>query len=430
MDKIGVAVTVRADISIIDQFVDYYLSKDYDQVIIFLDDPEFNFIPSKHVFNANVEFIKCDNEYWSKINRLRFDQTAKNIRPDSIEQRQFCNYHFANSLSYCDWLANIDIDEFIFSEFNLKDILTVLPKNIFSIRMRPFEAVYSESVGVNDIFNTRYFKVSSRRNNKNSNDFYDSNLLSNGGFWGHKLGKIFARTNELIKRMSNHTLEPLNDNLSCDVEFDFIKLLHFEGMSCDSFIEKQKRRFSRDVIVTKMSGREFKRLSYFKEVYDVDGDKGLTSLYEKMHLFVGDRLNKALMVGFIEEIDFKKTFKNFNHTLINFHSNKLFFSSEENAIQRNGKTEVLFLSFLLVGTTRALLLIRNSRNELNIISPSGRNFFLNASYISDFIEIEHVESFISLKCKDSYLISYPNGNSSFTSRNLGDWELFEKENIV
>lgn len=429
MDKLGVVATVRIDYSVIDKFIEYYLSIGFDQIIIFIDDTKFNTGDSQYSLNENVLFVFCDDEYWRLKNKYRFDSTPVHEKPNSIEQRQFSNYHYANNLTHCDWLANVDIDELIFSKFDIKSILSILPKNIFSIRVPSFEAVYTEEVADHDIFNTKFFKVNTYSNNKNANIIYRHELLSNGGFWGHKLGKIIARTSEVVLRMTNHSLDPVNEDLIKEIQFDFLKLLHFEGMSCNNFIDKQQRRFEKNVLVQKISSREFKRLDYFKNTFLTEGENGLKNLYKHMHLFDSERLNQAIDIGFLENINFHVKPIKYNIGLLNFHFKKLYYSLGDKTIHSNSKlndSEVYVLFFKVNGEEKCIFLVKNNDSSFFEIIPSRNKFFINKSTLTKFINVKSIESFFYFEANDQYLISYASGVSSFTSRNLGDWELFEK----
>ena len=177
-NKIGIAVTVRAHEEIIIRFIDYHLSKDIDEIYIFFDDPSFNQNIIKFENDKRIFFILCDEYYWNKLNNYRFDQTSLVEKPLGIEQRQFSNYEYARRTSSCGWMANIDIDELIYSPYALKFFLNILPINYFSIRMRSKEAVYTSHIYENDIFNTYFFKSNNKLNEKNSMKFYPEILCS------------------------------------------------------------------------------------------------------------------------------------------------------------------------------------------------------------------------------------------------------------
>lgn len=189
--------------------------------------------------------------------------------------------------------------------------------------MRAREAVYIFNIDKDDIFNTFYFKNNTKRSAKVSASMYNSNLLSNNGFWGHKLGKVISRVDEPIKLLGNHYVEPLNNNLIKDIEFDFLSVLHFEGMSQECFVEKQFRRLSKEVVVERISERERNRLLFFKKLYESKGELGLLELYNHMHVFNKKRLDDALSSGFLSFISFRDVPISYNKGIEDFHGNFL-----------------------------------------------------------------------------------------------------------
>lgn len=426
--KIAIAVTVRAEMSVIVQFIEYHLSKKIDEIFVFLDDPSFNTVPLLFSCHEKVKFIVCDEKYWNEVNVCRFDNCEKNIRPKGIEQRQFSNYSYARKKTHCDWVANIDIDEFIYSPYELKSFITQLPLNIFSIRMRTKEAIYTEIVEDNHIFNTCFFKKNNKKAEKSSQLFFDSKLHANGGYWGHKLGKILARRQEGIRHIGNHYIFPLNNELIIDVEFDFLYLLHFEGMSQKYFVEKQLRRLKQDVIVQRLATNEIKRLDYFKTQYLEKGEAALLDLYEEMHVFDGERLKSAMEVNFVEKIDFLKQPKMYQCSLVDFHNNVLKFDVEREQIcslTNSNYLPLYCLQFKVQDMYKCILYSYGEGYELTTFASNGTYLKPNFSFLTKIYQITPKDGFYVINDQENFLISLRNGQVRFNSKNLGDWELFE-----
>ena len=429
-NKVGIAVTVRAHEDIIIQFIDYHLSKGIDEIYIFFDDPCFNKNIFKFGNDKRIFFISCDEYYWNKLNNYRFDQTSLVEKPLGIEQRQFSNYEYARRITSCDWMANIDIDELIYSPYEIKKILDILPINYFSIRMVSKEAVYTTHIEENDIFDTCFFKLNNKLNEKSSAKFYPRFLFSNGGFWGHKLGKILARTTESLRHIGNHYIFPLNDDLIVDVEFKFLFLLHFEGLSEKYFIEKQIRRINNDVVVQRISKNERARLNYFSEQYKVGGEEKLKDLYRLMHVFESERFDDAVKLGFIEKIDFKKEYKKFDLYLEDFHFSILNYSTDLNKVisDKSQKTNVFLLQIIVQQEQKGVLFFITYNGAYIGLASDGVNLKANDSVFTKVFDIVLFNEFLAIKNKDNYLISKKNGVVKFNSKNLGNWELFEIKN--
>ena len=431
-NDIAISTTVRADESIITQFLEYHLAIGIDHIYIFLDDPLYNLPVSQYSDHQKVTFIQCDEQYWSFENTIRFDDTRNNEKPLGIEQRQFSNYAYARELTECDWIANIDIDEFIYSPYQLKTFLKILPANVFSIRMLTKEAVYTQVIDKNDIFNTCFFKINSKKNDKSALQFYPKVLNANGGFWGHKLGKILARSKEPVRFIANHYVAPLNDELLVAVEIDCLTLLHFEGMSETYFVEKQIRRITNDVVVQRLAKNEFTRLNYFKEQYEQAGVNGLAKLYNVMHVFKKDRFAQALNLGFIREIDYRAEPIPYNLTLEDFHSHQLKFSvSKEKVISNGDGYPILILPLKVDESNKCILFFSNEQGNFFSLASDGVSLCANSSSLAKMFELENSisDGFVCVKNKDKFLISFNNGTVRLNSENLGDWELFELKEV-
>lgn len=427
-DKLAIATTVRAEASIIIQFIDYHLSKKFDEIFIFLDDPDFNTIPLQFINHDKVKFIFCDDKYWTEVNNIRFDDCKKNIRPKGIEQRQFSNYAYTRQLTHCDWVANIDIDELIYSSYEIKSFISQLPLNIFSVRMRTKEAIYTEIVEDDQIFNTYFFKKNNKKAEKSAQLFFDSKLHANGGYWGHKLGKILARKYEGVRHIGNHYLFPLNSELITDIEFDFLFLLHFEGMSKKYFIEKQLRRLKQEVVVQRLATNEIRRLDYFKTQFLENGEVALLDLYKEMHFFDKERLKLALDADFVEKINFMQEPKDYQISLVDFHHNVLKFDIEQEKISsliNSNYLPLYCLKFKVHDTYKCILYSRGENNRFISFASNGTYLKPNFSFLTKIYQMIIKDGFFVIHDQDSFLISLKNGQVKFNSKNLGDWELFE-----
>lgn len=431
-NDIAISTTVRADESIILQFIEYHLAIGIDHIYIFLDDPLYNSPLSEYSDHLKVSFIQCDKQYWSFENSIRFDDTPTSEKPLGIEQRQFSNYAHAREMTECEWVANIDIDEFIYSPYTLKTFLKILPANVFSVRMLSKEAVYTQTIDKEDIFNTRHFKINSKKNDKSALQFYPKVLNANGGFWGHKLGKILARSKEPVRFIANHYVAPLNDELLVAVELNCLSLLHFEGMSETYFIEKQLRRITNDVVVQRLAKNEFTRLNYFKEQYELAGVNGLAELYRIMHVFEHERLIRALNLEFVREINFRAAPVPYNLTLEDFHSHQLKYSeSKEKAISAGKGYPVLILPLKVNESDKCILFFSNEQGESFTLASDGVSLRANSSNLAKLFDLEncHFDGFYYVRNKDKLMISFDNGTLRLNSENLGDWELFELKEV-
>ena len=83
------------------------------QVQVFAPDPQAEAALRAH---PKCRVILCDDDYWNRRSRKG--------RPDKHQPRQSLNAtHCLNKRPQVDWLAHIDVDEFLWSEIPIADRL-------------------------------------------------------------------------------------------------------------------------------------------------------------------------------------------------------------------------------------------------------------------------------------------------------------------
>lgn len=127
----GICTTVKAPYAEVEAFVAYHLSIGAAHIWLHFDDPDD---PAAAAFEGNPKLtvVKCDETYW--INLL-------GSRPDAHQPRQAANMKRVYDTAPLDWLAHIDVDEFIYSDEPIGSVLDTASDCM--VRMRPWEAVHS-----------------------------------------------------------------------------------------------------------------------------------------------------------------------------------------------------------------------------------------------------------------------------------------------
>ena len=174
----GVVSTVKAPLTDILAFAAHHLDLGAHRLYIYLDDPEpdtFNTLKS----HPKIRPTACDDGYWQK----------QGMRPRKHQVRQGRNAtHAYNRRAEVDWLAHIDVDEFLAPPAPLSDLLAALPPAATSARIYPVEALAGDG--------TRFKRAARGPDQAVVIDriypVYGRYLR--GGFMSHVAGKLFART--------------------------------------------------------------------------------------------------------------------------------------------------------------------------------------------------------------------------------------------
>jgi hypothetical protein len=129
----GLVATIKASRRAILDFAAHHLDLGAHRLFIYLDDD------NRAAFDALKAHPKCrplltDDAYWRKLGMKR------RVKHQS---RQFENarHAYARATGEVDWLAHIDVDEFLWPDRPLTDQLAALPATCMGARIRPAEAL-------------------------------------------------------------------------------------------------------------------------------------------------------------------------------------------------------------------------------------------------------------------------------------------------
>ncbi|MEO0891980.1 MAG: glycosyltransferase family 2 protein [Pseudomonadota bacterium] len=185
----GVVSTVKAPTEDILNFAAHHLDLGAHRVFIYLD------APNDTALAALKGHPKCrvtltDDGYWRR----------RKGRPDKHQPRQTANAtHCYNRSPQIDWLAHIDVDEFLWPFKALPAQLASLPAGTRSARVRPIEALESDP---NDppppghIWCKGFARMQKQRREETNAIYPTYGDHLNGGFLSHVAGKVFVRTGQ------------------------------------------------------------------------------------------------------------------------------------------------------------------------------------------------------------------------------------------
>ncbi len=196
----GLVATIKAPARDILNFAAHHLDLGAHRVHVYLDAPN----PQAEAAlrgHPKCRVIVCDDGYWRR-------RRKRAGRPDAHQPRQSINAtHCLRRRPQVDWLAHIDVDEFLWPAIPLPEQLAALPDDTLSARVRPVEALAPDpddppAEGVT------WFKSCARlpgqRRDETEAIYPGFGAHLNGGFLSHVAGKVFVRTGDPEVRFRIH----------------------------------------------------------------------------------------------------------------------------------------------------------------------------------------------------------------------------------
>jgi hypothetical protein len=186
----GVVATIKAPARDILDFAAHHLDLGAHRVHVYLDAPNAQAEAALRD-HPKCRVILCDEGYWRR-------RRKRAGRPETHQPRQSINAtHCLNRRPQVDWLAHIDVDEFLWPETPLPAQLAALPDDCLSARVRPVEALAPDP-GDPPPDGVTWFKSCARlpgqRRDETGAIYPGAGRHLNGGFLSHVAGKVFVRT--------------------------------------------------------------------------------------------------------------------------------------------------------------------------------------------------------------------------------------------
>lgn len=290
----SVAATVRADPSLCDLFARHYLARGARRVFLFHDDPAM----ACEVRRDGVTNTVCDEHWWRRG------------RPQALEERQVHNATKARAWCKTDWILHCDVDELIWSESQVSEVLATVPEDVAGVVIPTAEAVYASPPTPQAIFATPFFKFFHDETGRprayrevSRRAYGDLWPASKYGFWGHILGKSFIRTAAPIGKMPLHYKNKAEiGGFRMQHRASGLVLRHYDTLSPDLWKDKHLRRIQGKVSVP-MAGR-FRALQQ-EMIFQAalrNGEAGLERIYLRMATLPPETLTECIVHGFVRVI--------------------------------------------------------------------------------------------------------------------------------
>lgn len=267
----GTVSTIRAPLRDITRFAAHHLDLGAAEVHIFLDDPD----PEITAFlsrRREVFVTQCNAAYWSG----KPEQARK-----THQMRQAFNASRCYRRSRLDWLAHIDVDEFLLSSKPIPDQLVNAPKDAAFAVMLPAELLAQ----TDPWSGPSHFKLT-RRELGHARDVLDEIYPEIGfyvpdGFLSHTDGKILARTGLPDIRFGIHSLLQFGARVSNGHMLQGTHVGHAHAPSWEVFLKHFDFRMQHGSY--RSGARSKVRLTdIFQLALEDGGTDGLRAVYYKM----------------------------------------------------------------------------------------------------------------------------------------------------
>lgn len=225
--KWGLAATIKASAPAVLEFAAHHLDLGAHRLYLYLDEPcpgAFDLLKA----HPKIRVLNCDTAHWKKL-------IGK--RPAKHQARQTLNAtHAYNRRVEVDWIAHIDVDEFLWPQQTIARHLALLPADVISARVFPVESLAGNST----LF--KAYIPAEDRVDLVEQIYPQFGRFVKGGFLSHVAGKRFVRTGlDNVKiRIHNMYLEGVENPSAVDLKG--VDLCHCHVKDWDSWISAYRYR--------------------------------------------------------------------------------------------------------------------------------------------------------------------------------------------
>ncbi|KII19227.1 glycosyltransferase family 2 protein [Phaeobacter sp. S60] len=235
--KWGLVSTTKADAKSILDFAAYHLDLGAHRLHLYLDAENPDVYPHLKA-HPKIRVITCDDRYWKQ---------HKAPRPKMHQPRQTMNATHAYERIQTDWIAHIDVDEFLWPHVAAADqsraiteTLAALPAETDVLRMRPLEAL----AGHADHYKAMVPSGGEREHEVRA-IYPEFGVFLKGGFLSHTAGKLFARTGLPDIQYRIHNLFQHGEKNTRETEQEELQICHRHAASWDDWQGSYRFRLAR-----------------------------------------------------------------------------------------------------------------------------------------------------------------------------------------
>jgi len=266
------------------RFAAWYLDAGADGLTLMFDNPQD---PAIGVLgdHPKITCIPCTPEFWQ----------ARGLTQDTrFTKRQNAALTWAYGQQTCDWLLNVDADEFMHvADGDIAGFLAGVPSDVDTVRVETAEIMDHDGPG--NVYRMAMERDAARRIYQDSIGLFGPRRQ---GLIGHSQGKSFTRSGLEGVSLRQHwpqRQDPLNDQI---VKAGAgMALLHHIGLDYDVWRAKLTWRIQSRGFTVPLSAR----ITEAMEAEDAEAQ--LRGLHADLHAVDGDRLNRMRADGACIELD-------------------------------------------------------------------------------------------------------------------------------
>lgn len=295
----GLVSTIKAPVRDVLNFAAWHLDLGAHRLFLHLDEPDartFDLLKA----HPRIRPVVTDDAYWSARGKPR---------PRKHQPRQTFNATATYARrTDVDWLAHVDVDEFLIPETSVERCLAALPPTCQTARMRPMEALAAGGDAEKD----RHFKTlildRPRRRAVTAEVWPTYGRYLNGGFLSHVAGKIFVRTGLPDPDFRIHNIYSGGVENPGQTELDGIALAHLHATDWDEWIAQYRYRHERGSyraelkpdVPREQGGVTLHEL--FATLEAEDGIAGLRHFFEEVCAASPDHLGRLEPAGILRRV--------------------------------------------------------------------------------------------------------------------------------
>jgi hypothetical protein len=299
----GLVATIKAPAEDILRFAAHHLDLGAHRLHIFLDEPN----PVAHAAlkaHPKCRVFTCDAAYWRRLDRKR---------PDKHQLRQGINASFAYGReSRAGWLIHIDVDEYLWPEAPVAEILADLPASVLCARTRPVEALAGDGT-----LYKAFLPPGPDREAKVERLYPTFGRYVKGGFLSHLAGKLFVRTGlgPLTVRIHNvFRGEEMNPG---ETELSRMVLCHRHAKDWDDWIAAFRYRLDhgayRAELASAAPGGGMTLHQMLSFVAETEGEAGLRAFHDEICAASPDLVGRLSQAGMLLRCDLDLDAKRLKH---------------------------------------------------------------------------------------------------------------------
>lgn len=285
MTSWGIVSTIKAPRDDILEFAAFHLEAGAHRLYLYLDEDAPD---TRAALNAHprITALHTDAAWWAK----------RKGRPDRHQVRQSLNARHANNRRpEVDWLAHIDVDEFLLAPDPIADTLASLPATCLCARVRPIEALApaapapadgTDADSADTVFKAFHLDQTARQR-ASETCFPTWGAQLSGGFLSHVAGKLFFRTGLKGLQIKIHNVILDDVQNPGQVELPGIALAHLHAKSWDQFLAAYRFRLARGSYRAELKpqvrhGDALSLHQLFQQIEASGGEPALRAFYDEV----------------------------------------------------------------------------------------------------------------------------------------------------